>query len=294
MTAAVHIPTSTETFNPVLVTDDEPKKKPVVYGLPTSSPPKIDITLLDGKVITEDDLPAILQQWGGRIVNVAFNTSLKCIDGMYDFEEIAARLKIAVWLALTKFDPSAGMSLDSWIFGQIQQAAGLIVEEQFHNRDLEHGRKARKATHLSIDTTTSRDDEGNEVDSIQIIDPTTDLKAFAMEDAEEVQRLRDVMKKAMRTEFEFRVFDKIVSGDYNSDQLIADEEGVDFAKVGDVRLRMKIALAIECKIPFPLFSASMGCYAIARQVSESFRLNHRQWKEEVVPLMSEDMLPVEK
>jgi len=233
--------------------------------------------------VTNTQVAEAINQWKGRIRNVAVMTVRKCIDPIYDVDEIEQRLRIAIWRALEKWDPRGGASQSSWIFGQINQAAALTVEEQYHHYKDWRGNRVHM---LEIDTDLEDDPNGEDiVNGLQIPDPFAIDKITSIEGREEANRLQKQIRSIMREGRELTIYDKLISGEYETDMEIANELEIDFAIVGEVRFKAKITLAILCCIPFEIFTRAKNTRQVAEQVAHTMNFTAEEWNERVEPLL---------
>ena len=245
----------------------------VVHGLPSTAPVC---------TITPDELNALvkqkIEQWLPRIFTLASLYAYRCNDALYDFDEITTRLKIETWLAVTSFDPEQRASIDSWIFHRLRQACSLMIEERYvKNRDV---------TMTSTDGSIEIDPEDVPIEGITLEDLHAKRTVEEIAEHEQVTMLSESIKSVMITSFEREVFDLILSYDPDlSDQTIADNYDVDFAKVAEVRLKAKVALAILVGIKFETFTLAKNAEAVARRVATALHFSLKDWRDKVEPLL---------
>jgi hypothetical protein len=234
--------------------------------------------------VTNNAVTEQINKWRGRIYNVAVTTAQKCTDPLYEVEEIEQRLRIGIWRAMEKFDPTKGMSLESWIFGQINQTAALTVEEQYHHRQDWKGDLVRT---LEIDGNIDEDPDGEDsIAGLQVEDPTAVGRTLSIVGDAEVKRLKREIRQVMKQGRELTIYDKIISGEYESDQEIASELEIDFAIVGEVRFKAKVALAILVELPFKLFTKAKNIRDVAKRVATSLGYGEGEWNEKIESLLS--------
>jgi hypothetical protein len=207
----------------------------------------------------------ILPKWERRITYVSHLTiQTRTIDiGLLGVEDIENELRMSVWKAVESWDPERGASLSTWIFNAINQGKSLIVESQYHKvpRD-ENGHPKYP---VSIDAEKEIDTEGEEV-SFQLEDPFAVDKVTEFAEEEWFRDCCKTIKEVLSSNFEGNVFNMILSGNYDTDQSIADELEVDFAVVSEVRLKAKVAFALLNNIPLEAFTRAKNAEAIAKKL----------------------------
>ena len=198
----------------------------------------------------------VLPEWEGRIFNVSNNTlQTRTIDTKYDVEDICNQLRWAVYQAVLSWREDKGATLSTWIYRAINNERGLFIEKNYNK--------------------VQRDEEGNPLYNYSL-DKEVDEMPFQIEDAYSIDSLlsfideewfQDLMikiRKVLSEGFNQQVFDMIVSRKYESDADIAKELDVDFARVSEIRLKVKIAFAILNDIPIDSFTNAQNSITIER------------------------------
>jgi hypothetical protein len=207
----------------------------------------------------------VLPKWESRIKSVSFQTiTAKPLPSYLDSEDVANRLRLAIWHAVTSWDEEKGMALDSWIFHCIQQGRSLMVEE-FYGK-IPRTSEGNRIPISSIDSMVTV--EGDEEVEAQLVDMLAQEQITEFVERESFDEVMVKIRTILPNEFHQKVFDMILSGEYDSDQDIADTLEVDFARIGDVRFRMKIAFAVMSDIPISTFTTAQNA---ARMASEMKR-----------------------
>lgn len=257
----------------------EPTKKPrvVVHGLPTLTPQSVE-DMNESEI--NKRVTAQIKQWMPRIRALAFLYSSRCRDSLYDFDELVERLKICIWLSIMSYNSAAGTKLATWIFGQLKQECSLIIEEQYSY--------FKGTTVIRMDAVRN-DDDPNEEDQamgLQIKDESAAFDVESLGDIENTNLLSEQVAAVMKTGFEAEVYTLLLNNDPDStDQAIADQFRVDFAKVAEVRYKAKVALAILIGMKFSKFTEAMNVEEVARRVSKEMHHTIQQWNDLVVPLL---------
>jgi len=206
----------------------------------------------------------ILPQWEGRIVSVSYFTlQTKPIDrGLLELDDIRNQLRFYVWKAVESWDPERGASLSTWIFNAINQGKSLIVESQYHKVPRDEDGRAQYP--LSLETEIETDLDGDFIAGIQIEDPFSVERVTEFIEDDWFQGCCRAIRLALAEGFEKNVFDKILSSEYETDQALADELGVDFALISDVRFKAKIAFSLLNDIPLETFTRAKSAEKVAQ------------------------------
>jgi len=199
----------------------------------------------------------VLPNWEARIFNVSQLTlQTKVIDTHIDIDDICNQLRWAVWQAVLSWQEDRGASLSSWIFQKINQEKGLLIEAQYNK--LPRDDNGAPLYPIPIDDP----DEGDSTKT-QIEDSTALDKLLTFIESDWFYSAMKKIREALPSNFAKEVFNLILSEEYDSDQAIANKLKVDFARVAEVRHRIKIAFAVLTSIPLESFTQAKNASSIA-------------------------------
>jgi len=207
----------------------------------------------------------LLPEWENIIASLAYRLlHTRAIDrGLLEAEDIRNILRLKLWQAIEKYDESRGTKLDSWITGLLRQECSLLTQAHYNKQN--RGPDGRVLLHIPL-TGTLEDNEGEALD---IEDPGA-LYAFdAVAELEWFRLHTELIFKVLQTKpslDEKRVFEMLLSGQYESDREIADELEVNFAKVGEVRFKAKLVLAIMEQIPLSTVTKAKNVERVAHRL----------------------------
>ena len=278
--------------HPLLPMSTEGTRGIIVAGLPSDEYAPTDETNVhidelvhqycseDPKMDGIHTLGNLIHKWTPRMRSLAHTTASKCSDPMFDQAEIEARLTIQIWLSVTSFDPTYGSKLSTWIFGQLSQCCGLIIEGQYNKR--------KGVSVLDINASLDDDPDGEDVVGGMQICRADATPPDIIESYEQVDLISGRIKSIMRgreddSSSELYIFNLIMGEESYTDSEIAHMIGCDWAKVGDVRLKCKVAIAILCQINFCNFTKSKQLEKLARRVASALGVTN--FEKNVQPLL---------
>lgn len=203
-----------------------------------------EATLHERQLLFEKALP----DWENRIFKVAIATFPKVDRRLMEVDDVRQELRSALWEAILAFDSSKGMSITSWIFTIINQAASLIAKLQYHKMPHSDDGHGMQLLPLGNDIVTSGDDEAEGYE-VRAFDPDS---VGRIEVGVEKQECIRTIRPALSEGFEQAVFDLFMEGHTGGE--IVRELGLDpkrgaAARVSSVRLKIKIAYAVTNGIP---------------------------------------------
>jgi len=204
----------------------------------------------------------VLPKWEKHIKSLSFQTlATKPIPSYLETGDIANRLRLAVWHAVVSWDETRGMTLNSWIFSCIRQGRGLLIEEFYSGIP-----RTPDGNYISISSMDAELDlDDGEVET-QFADPRALDPIEAIAENESFDEAMWQIRATLPNELHKTIFDMILSEEYDSDQKIANALKIDFARVCDVRLRMKIAFAILHNIPISSFTKAQNARRIESEL----------------------------
>ena len=198
----------------------------------------------------------VLPEWEGRIFNVSHTTlRTRTIDTKYDVEDICNQLRWAVYQAVLSWREDKGASLSSWIYRAINNERGLFIESNYN--------KVQRDTEGNPLYTYSFDKEVDDV-PFQVADTYAIDNLLEFIDDEWFTSIMNKIRNVLSEGFTQQVFDMILSRKYESDADIAEELEVDFARVSEIRLKIKIAFAILGDIPIESFTTAQNSKTIEK------------------------------
>lgn len=211
----------------------------------------------------------LLPQWESRIFKVAIATLPKVDRGLMDIDDIRQEIRWAIWEAVCKFDPERGMSINSWIFGIINQASSLIAKLQYHN--MPHDEEGHAVQLLRLPPEAYRAGLSYEAAlNEQRLDPDSLSRVDGNVLQEEWIKL---IRPAMNSGFETEVFEMFIAG-YTGGE-IAKEKGATPARVSAVRIKMKVAYVLLFGLPLENASEAQNVDEVAKRIRHKLSLSKR-------------------
>ena len=195
--------------------------------------------LLERQLLFEELLP----DWENRIKKVASLTFPKVDQRLMGLEDVQQEISSAIWEAVLAYNPDRGMSLKSWVFNIINQAAGLIAKLQYHNMPHNSEGHGMQLLPLGTEDVDYIDDEQKSYE-VLVFDPDS---VGRIEVVPEKKECINIIRPALKLGFEQDVFDLFMNGYTGGD--IVKELGLNpkkggAARVSSVKLKIKIAYAI--------------------------------------------------
>lgn len=261
--------------------------------------------LADRRKLFEEILP----EWEGIIRSLAFKLlRTRTIDrGLMGVEDIQNQLRATLWTAIDKYQTGRGAELHTWITNLLKQECSLIVEAHYnkvprgyvtcaicgiHRKDL--SRHVEDVHEMSVDEyrelysdsrlegiimpllplTVVYDAEAPDEEGLDIEDPGAETAFDEVADNEWFRRNTDLIFKVLQKKQSINeklAFAMILSGRYESDREIAEVLDVNFAKVGEVRMKAKIVFAILEDIPIENFTNAQNAKKIAKRMRHLLR-----------------------
>lgn len=223
----------------------------------------------------------VLPEWEGIIASLAYNLlRTRTIDrGLLGVEDIQQELRLVLLQAVEKFEEGTPgrdgkeAQLDTWITKLLRQKCSLIVQEHYNKVP----RDAEGTARHPIPLITQVGEDGELVFDIE--DPTAE-EAFAMIAAEDwfrynVSLIYSVLEVRDSID-ERRTFAMILSSKYSSDREIAEELGLNFAKVGEVRFKAKLIFALLEHIPIESFTRAQNAESLTKRLRRLIKLQENQ------------------
>jgi hypothetical protein len=226
----------------------------------------------------------LLPEWEGTIAHLALTLlQTRVIDrGLLELSDVQQRLRFTMWRAVAQYKEDYKTKLSTWILKLLKQECSLLVESQYNCVPRDGQGNALFPLSLSSDLRQQQRD----LDSPLYGKPITDIdiedkrayNAFeeVVEDSwfqERVKQISLILCKRKNLD-ERQIFSMILSDHYNSDKEIADEVGVNFAKVGEVRAKAKIALALLEGIPIRSFTRAKSAERLASRIRLIYERKH--------------------
>jgi len=209
----------------------------------------------------------VLPRWERRIQSVSFQTiATKPLPNYLGTDDLANRLRLAVWHAVVSWDEERGMALDSWIFHCINQGKGLFIEEYYPKVP-----RSKEGVPILLTSLNAMVDIDDDIVQAQFEDVAALDKIKELSERESFEVSMQKIRLILPNEFHQTVFDMILSEEYKSDQAIADELKVDFARVCDVRHRMKVAFAVLNNIPISTFTRAQNAARMAEEMKRKLK-----------------------
>jgi len=257
-------------------------------------------------------LTVILDRWEKYIKHTARTISSILDHGNMDEDEITSTLREAVWRAYTTWDSTKGTLLSTWTMGCILNERKSILENI--SRRSPRNLLGHIVPLLYIDANIHLDDDDDDV-AFQLEDVlATDkielplLKEIYNDCIKGVHRVVDPLSQ--------KIIRYITSGEYTKDQQIADvltaehrklpkghlfylDEAkggkIDFSKISDVRLKLKMGFAIMFQIPPSDFTNNINTSRNYNWMLTQFK-NHNLVKADTpsIPLAPKETSPGSK
>lgn len=210
-----------------------------------------------------------LPKWEGFIyARAAELLSTRVIDrGLYGVEDIQQTLRIALWQAIEKYDESKHCSLDTWITKLLKQKCSLLVENQYRAvpREVDGTPLYPEALYYKTET--------GEVER-EFEDVAAEARFNALIEKDWFKGfLRAVkpMLKQRKGYHEEQIWRLLLTGKYNTSQEIADELGINFAKVGSFRLKLKLIYCMLNDIPVEKATNVKNRDVLFKRLKRSFK-----------------------
>lgn len=236
----------------------------VAESIVTTMPPE---KLQARQLLFEELLP----DWESRIKKVAAMTFPKVDQRLMALEDIQQEISSAIWEAVLAYDPDRGMSIKSWVFNIINQAAGLIAKLQYHN--MPHNGEGHGMQLLPLVDESLGSENESESYEVYTQDPDS---VGRIESEPEKQECIDFIRPALKVGFEQAVFDLFMKGYTGGD--IVQELGLNpkrggAARVSSVKLKIKIAYAIVHGIALEEVSKAKNTGDLAKQIRRNLYSN---------------------
>jgi len=230
-----------------------------------------------------------LPDWENRIFKVAVATLPKVDRRLMEVDDVRQELRAALWEAILAFDSSRGMSITTWIFNIINQAASLVAKLQYHKMPHSSDGHGMQLLPLRNEIVTSNEDE-SEGYEVQAFDPDS---VGRIEVEVEKQECIRTIRPALSEGFEQAVFDLFMEGHTGGE--IVRELGLDpkrggAARVSSVRLKIKIAYAVTNDIPLVDVSSAKNADYLAGRMKHLLSGNKDE-ETEAEELPSPSMCP---
>lgn len=217
----------------------------------------------------------LLPDWESRIKKVAAMTFPKVDQRLMALEDIQQEISSAIWEAVLAYDPDKGMSIKSWVFNIINQAAGLIAKLQYHNMPHNNEGHGMQLLPLGDEIVDRADDESKsyEVNAF-------DLDSIGrIEVGPEKQECIEFIRPALKPGFEQSVFDLFMQGYTGGD--IVQELGLNpkrggAARVSSVKLKIKIAYALVHGMALEEVSKAKNTGDLAKQIKRNLHSNRTE------------------
>jgi len=209
----------------------------------------VKVNLTDKLKLFNEQLPA----WERYIAKLSYGLlQSRAVDpGLLGADDIRQELRLALWDAVSKYDPERTgkdgrkAELPTWIIRLLRQKCILLMQAHWD-----------KLKTVPLNYTT---DEGEEVPlEVEDKEALTLINRLFERDWFDRYRImidqvlvgsKDDTEPYLGTVDEKKIFRMILSGRYATDSEIAEELGLNFAKVGEVRLKAKLVLAIMEEVP---------------------------------------------
>lgn len=223
--------------------------------------------LSDRRKLFEEELP----HWENIIASLAFNLlQTRAIDrGLLGMEDIQNSLRAAMWDAIEKYDIERGTKLNTWITKLLKQKCALITQAHYNKQPRDS--EGHVLVLLPLTGSYGNDEEEQFID---VEDPEAQAAFDMVVERQWFSRHTELVRKVLKVGDsldEQEAFTMILSGEYQSDREIADILKVNFAKVGDVRLKARIVFAILEHIPLRTFTQAHDIEKRAKRIRNILR-----------------------
>jgi hypothetical protein len=175
-----------------------------------------------------------------------------------------------MWRAVETYDSTKEASLDTWINFLLRRECSLIVEDHY-NRVPRDG-DGDPIPILSLTPSFDPDDDESWV--LNIEDPCSTYDIEAVEGNEWFKRNAHLIFRVLNKHGaidEVKAFAMILSGKYSSDKEIAKVMHVNWAKVGEVRLKAKLVFALMENIPLSRFTKDKNAEKVFKRIKSRLR-----------------------
>jgi len=195
-----------------------------------------------------------LPHWEGYIFNLASELrNFRIADkGLFGVEDVQQILRMALWRAISNYDPERGCALDTWIINMLKQQGSLLVQSQFNNIP-----RNEEAEPLPIESLYVDKGDVSYTREIEDVGSTYAFEQIDEDDEREIlyESFRAVLKK--RTSWdEHEAFEMIISGRYQTATEISQALNTNFANIHALLLKLRVWYCILHHLPIHNYTSA--------------------------------------
>jgi len=219
----------------------------------------------------------MLPDWEGAIRYLAFRLmQTRTLDrGLIEQVDLQNQLREAMWSAIETYDPKWETKLSTWINFKLKRECSLIVQD--HYNKVPRDGEGNPIAILSL--TPEFDPENEDNWALNIEDPHATDGIDLVDGMEWFKRNTELIYKVLKPDGaidEVEAFTMMMSDEYASDKEIARVLNVNWAKVGEVRMKAKIVFSIMEGIPLESFTRDKNAVKVYRRIRHLLRSHIRK------------------